>query len=252
MGFVIKHWLETLLSPMMLSLVLLVSALICRRLKRARAASALLVLCAVIGYGGSIPIVGDVLLRPLERRYPPLPDQATLPPTSYVIVLGAGYEPHDGVPVTAALNADGLARVVEGVALARRIDGARLIVSGGAPPGKTPSARGYADLARELGIPDGSLALIDKPLDTAAEARSVAALIGAAPFILVTSAYHMPRAMLEMRRAGLQPIPAPTGQLVSSLGAGVGAWIPSSGGLKKVERALHEYAGLAVLALRRE
>jgi len=53
-----------------------------------------------------------------------------------------------------------------------------------------------------------------------------------------------------MRRAGVQPIPAPTGQLVSGADAlDWRAWLPNSGGLRKTERALHEYAGLAALAV---
>jgi uncharacterized SAM-binding protein YcdF (DUF218 family) len=154
--------------------------------------------------------------------------------------------------MTAALNADSLARVVEGVTLLRRLNAARLVVTGGAPSGQSTSAHGYAEMARELGVPEGSLILVDTPLDTGAEARSVAALVAANPFILVTSAYHMPRAMLEMRHAGLEPIAAPTGQLVDGPnGARLYAWLPSSNALRKVERALHEYVGLAVLGLGR-
>jgi hypothetical protein len=53
-----------------------------------------------------------------------------------------------------------------------------------------------------------------------------------------------------MERAGAHPIPAPTGQLVRrSALADLGAWFPSSRGLRKTERALHEYLGLTALAV---
>jgi uncharacterized SAM-binding protein YcdF (DUF218 family) len=152
--------------------------------------------------------------------------------------------------VTAALNPDGLARVVEGVRIARRLHEARLIVSGGAPPGLVPAATGYAELARGLGIANKSLIISDRPLDTAAEARAVAKLLGNAPFILVTSAYHMPRAMRLMRRAGANPIPAPTGQRAAAAGSLWFGWLPSSSGLAGTERAIHEYLGLASIAAR--
>jgi uncharacterized SAM-binding protein YcdF (DUF218 family) len=253
MLYVVKHWFEALLSPLTLSMLIAVIALICRYTKRARPAFALLTLAAVVVYVGSISVVGDALLGPLEHRYPPLPEHESLPAVGYVVVLGAGYAPHDGVPVTAALNVDGLARVVEGVSLVRRLENAHLVVSGGAPAGQSPSAQGYAELAHQLGIPAAALLLLDTPLDTRAEARSLAALLGSSRFILVTSAYHMPRAMLEMRHAGLAPIPAPTGQLVSgSSYAHLGAWLPNSAALRKVERALHEYAGIGMLALGRD
>ena len=252
MLYLVKHGLEELLSPLSLSFSIAVIAVACRLTRRARLACTLLVVAAAVAYAGSIAIVGDALLGPLEHRYPPLRPEWSLPAVGYVVVLGAGYQPHGGVPTTAALNGDSLARVVEGVRLVRLLNAARLVVTGGAPSGHSTSAQGYAEMARELGVPEGSLILVDTPLDTGAEARSVAALVAATPFILVTSAYHMPRAMLEMRHAGLEPIPAPTGQLVDGPnGAHLYAWLPSSNALRKVERALHEYVGLAVLGLGR-
>jgi uncharacterized SAM-binding protein YcdF (DUF218 family) len=249
--YTLKHGLESLLSPLSLALLMSVIGLLCRLTGRARAARAWLWLAALVIYAGSTPLVGDALLGPLEHRYPPLHPDPPPPAAAYVVVLGGGYAPHDSVPVTAALNADSLARIVEGVRLVRRLEDARLIVSGGAPAGHSASARGYEEIARALGIAQASLIVVDTPLDTRAEAHSIAAVVGAAPFILVTSAYHMPRAMLEMKHVGLVPIAAPTGQLVEALDAtDPRAWLPTSGGLRMVERALHEYVGLAVDALR--
>jgi uncharacterized SAM-binding protein YcdF (DUF218 family) len=90
------------------------------------------------------------------------------------------------------------------------------------------------------------MAVLNKGLDTAQEARAVAVQLGTAPFLLVTSAAHMPRAMRQMKRAGAQPIPAPTGQLTGRP-RGWDSWLPSSAGLGRTERALHEYLGLAAL-----
>ena len=75
-----------------------------------------------------------------------------------------------------------------------------------------PQRRGYAQLARAMGIAEGSIVVCDRPLDTAAEVREVGKLLGSSPFLLVTSAYYMPRAMLMVRRTGANPIAAPTGQ----------------------------------------
>ena len=172
-----------------------------------------------------------------------------MPAVGYIVVLGSSYAPRDGIPVTAALDGDGLNRIVEGVRIMRKLGALRLIVSGGAPPGRTPSAIGYAKLARDLGVDDGSLVVLDGSLDTGSEARSVAALIGASPFILVTSAYHMPRAMRLMQHAGTRPFPAPTGQLAhESERRSWAGLLPTSIGLRRTERAVHEYLGLAALA----
>jgi uncharacterized SAM-binding protein YcdF (DUF218 family) len=168
----------------------------------------------------------------------------------FILVLGSGYVPRDGIPVTAALDEDGLTRIVEAVRIERRLGSARIIASGGAPPGVAPSAVGYAKLAVDLGVDAKSLILLDTPLDTAEEARTVAHIVGDRPFILVTSAYHMPRAMGLMERTGLHPIPGPAGY------AGSGSqqlnWrrvVPSGSGLRKTERALHEYLGLLAIHL---
>ena len=210
----------------------------------------LLGLSAVVAYLGAISPVGDALLGPLERQYLPLRDDQPLPFVGYVVVLGSGYAPRAGIPVTGALDEDGLVRAVEGVRLLRERGIAKLVVSGGAPIGGTPAALGYAVLARSLGVDSASLIVLDDSLDTADEARAIAMVVGAAPFILVTSACHMPRAVQLMRRAGLHPIPAPTGQRVAEArGFHLGRWLPNSRSLRKSECALHEYLGFVALAL---
>jgi uncharacterized SAM-binding protein YcdF (DUF218 family) len=197
----------------------------------------------------AIAPVSNPLLGHLEHSYAPLAQDKPLPAVGFVVVLGSDYTPHDGVPVTAALDEEGLVRIVEGIRLVRQLHTAHLVVSGGAPPGRMPPALGYAELAREFGVGDSSLIVLDTALDTRAEARAVASLLGAMPFLLVTSASHMPRAMRLMERAGAHPIPAPTGQRVSGLAlAGWRSWLPTADGLRKTERALHEYSELVALA----
>lgn len=248
MMHLIKQLIGAFARPLMIAVLIGAVAFVYRLRGRQRSATWLLVIAAAIVYLGATGRVGDALLGSLESRYPPLQD-GSLPTVGYVVVLGSSYAPHDGIPVTAALDADGLARIVEGIRLVRRLGDVRLVVSGGAPPGETQPAIGYAMLAHGLGVDDRSLVVLNGSLDTGAEARSVAALIGAAPFILVTSASHMPRAMRLMERAGARPIPAPTAQRVNRAASrGWSGMLPTSSGLSKTEHALHEYLGLAALA----
>ena len=134
--------------------------------------------------------------------------------------------------------------------MALQLPGARLIVSGGNErPGYAPAA-GYAELARAFGVAESALVILDDSLDTGDEAVAVANLLGASPFILVTSAYHMPRAMRLMERAGANPIPAPTQQRTDGSGdLNWYEWLPSGGGLRRTEEAVHEYLGLMALTL---
>jgi uncharacterized SAM-binding protein YcdF (DUF218 family) len=246
--YLIKQLFGEFAKPLFIAALFCAISGIYRLRGRRRTAAWLMAAAAAIVYLGATGLVGNALLEPLERQYPPLRD-ASLPAVGYVVVLGGGYEPRDDIPVTAALDPDGLARIVEGVRLKRRLGASRLVVSGGAPPDRVPSAFGYARLARDLGVDDASLIVLNGSLDTGAEARSIAALIGNAPFLLVTSAYHMPRAMRLMERAGARAYPAPTGQRVNkSANGGWRGLLPSSRGLRTTETALHEYLGLAALA----
>lgn len=247
---VLKQSLETFATPLVIALLLAVAAALCRAIGRRRAATWLLGCAAALAYLSALAPVGQALLAPLENQYPPLAADAALQGIGNIVVLGSGYMPRDAIPVTAALDADGLARIVEGLRLARRIPGVRLIVTGGATPGYTPGALGYAALARDFGVSDASLVVLQAPRDTGAEAVAVAALLGATPFVLVTSAYHMPRAVRLMRRAGAHPVPAATGQHAGAFpGRGWYRVLPTSAALHDTELALHEYLGLAALAV---
>jgi uncharacterized SAM-binding protein YcdF (DUF218 family) len=213
-----------------------------------RAAYALAASAAIVVYLGATALVGDALLGRLERVYPPLHVDQAIIGVRFVAVLGSGYAPSDDIPVTAALDEDGLVRLIEALRILRLFGAGRLVVSGGAEAGDTPSAYGYARLAEGLGIDKGMVDVLDTPVDTNQEAHAIGALIGDRPFVLVTSAYHMPRAMRLMLAAGLKPIPAPTGQSVGV--PAVRGWrrlLPTSSALRKTERALHEFAGLAAI-----
>jgi uncharacterized SAM-binding protein YcdF (DUF218 family) len=249
MMYFVKQWVGVLATPLVLALLAAAAAAVCRQCKRPKLARWLLASAAAMIYLGASPQIGNALLGPLERKYPSLREDGLSPKIGYIVVLGSGYMPRDGVPITAALDEEGLTRVVEGIRLWHRFGTARLVLSGGAPSGETPAAFGYAALARSLDVNSTSMIILSSPLDTRDEATAVAALIGTTPFILVTSAFHMPRAMRLMERAGAHPIPAPTGQRVDRSKNSARDWLPGSGGLSKTERALHEYIGLAALRM---
>jgi uncharacterized SAM-binding protein YcdF (DUF218 family) len=249
MILVAKEWVELLIGPLAVATLFGVTGALCLWRRPKRLGRWMIASAALVGYLGASPIVGNALLGPLERAYPPLRESDPMPAVGYVVVLGAGYTPHEGVPVTAALNQAGVVRLVEAIRLMRRFEIGKLVLSGGAPPGAGRSALGYAALARGLGVPESSLVILDESQTTAAEARAVQNILGNARFVLVTSAAHMPRAVQLMRRAGAFPIPAPTGQLVVDPAFTWKYVFPSAGGLREVEAALHEYLGLAALAV---
>jgi uncharacterized SAM-binding protein YcdF (DUF218 family) len=239
---------EAWLLPLPLGLVLICLGLVFRIRTHRRAASVLIALGTTVALAASLAPVAYMLLRPLEARYPAVVDASALRPVPrYVAVLGSGYYPRAGLPVTAALDAVGVVRLAEGIRLLRQLPEAKLVVSGG-PIRHEPAAiaRGYALAATALGVPVDSIILIDTPRDTATEIRALHTRIGDAAVLLVTSAAHMPRAMALSRREGLHATAAPTGNL--ALGR-MWSTLPSGSSLRDSETALHEYEGLLALEM---
>ena len=249
MFFALKKLIGFLTEPLSVALLLAVIALVLLLLRRRRAAQCVGAASAVFLYLCATPAVGHLLCAPLERGFPPLRENEVPAGVGYVLVLGSSYQPREAVPVTAARDREGLLRVVEGVRLFRTLAIPKLILSGGAVDGAAGPAEGYRILARALGVEESALILLKEPLDTAGEAKALVARIGSEPFILVTSATHMERAVELMRRAGAQPIPAPAGQRVSSMSMQPLAWWPHADGLVSTSAALHEYLGLLALRM---
>lgn len=237
--------------PLPLAGILVIIGVVSRSLGRRRTGSGLAGCGILLAAAASTTLVGGSLLRPLEDRYRGIIDAHALASApEYIVVLGAGYHPDVGLPVTAALDEDAVVRIVEGVRLLRQVPKARLIVSGGAVGGNPPSARGYARAAEALGVPAGAIEIIDTPRTTREEIRALGERVRRAPVLLVTSAFHMPRAMAYCALFHVLATPAPTGNLTRPEdGWSAAALVPSAEGLRKTELALHEYLGLLVLRL---
>jgi uncharacterized SAM-binding protein YcdF (DUF218 family) len=160
--------------------------------------------------------VSTALVQPLERRYPPVPEfgeGAPIPPRlagcRYVVVLGGGHGDVAGFSATNKLSSSALARLVEGVRLARALPQAQLIMSGPAAPGYPSHAAVLAEAAVSLGLDRTRIILIDTAHDTEDESQRVKAIVGTAHIALVTSAWHMPRAAALFRKAGVATVPCP-------------------------------------------
>jgi uncharacterized SAM-binding protein YcdF (DUF218 family) len=161
----------------------------------------------------SIFPLGSALLQPLEDRFPQPP--ANLPAPAGIIVLGGALAEN----LTLARHQPTLtafaSRLTAGVALARRFPEARLIFTGGNPSlaGRGPSeALGVRDLWLSLGVPEDRMTFEAKSRNTWENAIDTRALIDPKPdetWLLVTSAWHMPRAMGIFRRAGFKVIAYP-------------------------------------------
>jgi uncharacterized SAM-binding protein YcdF (DUF218 family) len=131
---------------------------------------------------------------------------------------------------------------VEALRLKRQLPGAKLILSGGFGREVT-HARILAGAALALGCAPDDLVLEERTFDTADEARFIGERVGTDPFILVTSATHLPRAVALFRKQGRDPLPSPAGFSAIATPVDMGTFFPMSGSIGKLERAWHEYFG---------
>ena len=144
-----------------------------------------------------------------------------------------------------------MTRLVEGSRLQKMIPGAKLLLSGGRVFDPVADAEVMAKLALSIGVDRQSMVLETASRDTEDEAKLIKEMVGNDPFLLVTSASHMPRSMALFNKLGMKPIPAPTGYMVKETqGSNPRMFFPSVDGLRKAETAFYEYLGLAWAKLR--
>ena len=214
-----------------------------------RLAAASLIVLAVIGF---LP-VGKALMVVLENRFPPW-DSAGPPPAG-IVVLGGAVSAHKlATRGEVGLN-DAAERVVAVPALARTYPQARIIYSGGDPGLFSRNGR-EADvvvpLFEFLGVPASRITLEDRSRNTVENAVFSKALAKPKPgerWLLVTSALHMPRAIGAFRQAGFPVEAYPVDYQTNGWGDVLDVLDSLSGGLRRIDVALHEWVGLVAYRL---
>lgn len=212
MLFTLKKYLGGLMLPLPFLLLVMALALALLWWSRwQRTAKGLLTVSWLALFLLSLQPVADGLLKPIESAYPTWRGEEKV---DYVVVLGGGYTWNPQWAPSSNLINNSLPRVTEGVRLWHANPGAKLVFTG-APAVTNPvsTAEAGARVAESLGVPRSDIITLDTPRDTEDEAAAVAKAIGQQPFLLVTSASHLPRAMRFFQHQGLKPIPAPANQM---------------------------------------
>jgi|ERR1022692_131945 uncharacterized SAM-binding protein YcdF (DUF218 family) len=191
----------------------------------------------------SLPWCSNLLLEPLERQFSPLVLEgdssraAKARTAKYIVVLTGGDSPDKWVDSASRLGADTLYRLINGIELYREIPGAKLVLSG--------AAEAMADVACSLGVPRDRLIFETKGRDTEEEALDLKPLLGGVPFILVTSAAHMPRAMRLFQKLQMDPLPAPTDYRAKGTDPiDPDGYYPTSRALGRSETVVYERLGM--------
>ena len=250
--FALKKFISAWIMPLPFTFMLLVFGLgLLWFSRRHRLGKGLITLAALLLFSFSYsPWVEQAMVR-LEREYPVYTPGEQ--PVDFIAVLG-GYGKYDAtISEPSRLGVTSLQRLVEGIRIHRLEPRATLIFSGYAPEGGDSIAQLNAAAAISLGIPQDQIIVESRPRDTWEEAEHLKDIVGQSPFVLVTSASHMKRAMAFFAAQGMEPIPAPTGHHVRGNIDDLPwfkAVLPSPGTLTQSRKLAHEYLGLIWSRLR--
>lgn len=193
------------------------------------------------------------LIAPLENRFPPPPADA--PPPDGVVVLGGAMDE----TITAARNQpvlnDAAERLTMLVELARRYPQARVVFTGGAAALTEAShteAEAAARLLTEMGVEPGRVIYESRSRNTWENAVYTRALVAPEPsqrWLLVTSAWHMPRAMGIFRQVGFPVTAFPVDYHTANGRIDRSVVRSAADALRLLEMATHEWVGLVAYRL---
>jgi uncharacterized SAM-binding protein YcdF (DUF218 family) len=157
--------------------------------------------------------LGALLLRPLEDRFPQPP--AGMPAPAGIIILGGALDTEKSEARGQVYFTTDAARMTTGIELARRYPFARLVFTGGSA-GLLIQERAEAISARKLwlslGVPEERMTFESKSRNTWENAVFTRDLVKPKPgeiWLLVTSAWHMPRSAGIFRHLGFVVTPYP-------------------------------------------
>jgi uncharacterized SAM-binding protein YcdF (DUF218 family) len=183
-------------------------------LLRGRRRGELLVVISAIGLLLlAVAPIGPAMMLVLEQRFPrpsALPDRI-----DGILVLGGAVDPRISLAYGETVFNNSAARVLAGVVLARRHPEAKLALVGGEGelfPIGFAEARATQGFVLDEGIPATRIIIEDRSRSTHENAVFAKELIRPGPgqkWVLVTSAFHMPRAVAAFRAADWPVIPYP-------------------------------------------
>ncbi|MFN3976357.1 MAG: YdcF family protein [Aquificaceae bacterium] len=232
MIFFLKKLLGFLILPPSLFILLFLTIFV---LSRRRITSLLALFGAFSLYLLSVEPVKDLLYKPLEGKYP-VPQSLKV---DAIVVLGGGsYN-------TGILKEDSMKRLLTGFILHKKY-GLPLILSGGANVGRLPEAEIMKQVLEELGVDKRSIITEVKSRDTIENAMYVKDICkqhGFKRVALITSAYHMPRAVDAFKRVGFEVLPYPT-DFKQDKRYNLYSFIPRMSVLNDSYKALREHLGL--------
>ena len=235
------------IQPLNLAIFLLLAGLVAALFGRRRLAGMGSIAAFVILALSAWTSIGATMLNPLEERFP----KPALPGRiDGIVVLGGGFEGAINLARGGYELNSGGDRMVETAILARRFPQAKIVVSGG-NGSLFLDGEGDADTAprllEALGVAADRLTLEDKSRNTYENAVFSRDLVQPKPgetWLLVTSAFHMPRAKALFDKAGFATVPWPVDYRTSGK-EGIGFFRDNpADSLQATTMAIREWIGL--------
>jgi len=197
--------------------------------------------------------LGNALILPLEDRFPRADLDTPPAPTGIIILGGAENRLVGSARKAPTLNEAG-ERLLEGAILAHRFPDAKIAFSGGDAGILYKSgseAEGAAELLTQLGIDRDRLILESDARDTYENAVYLKKELTARGdldltkrWLLITSAYHMPRSLGAFREAGFEVEPWPVDYRTRGSEDLTRPFDKVSEGLRRVDTSMREWVGL--------
>ncbi len=202
----------------------------------------------------SMPLTANAVVDYLTAGYPPRRVEA-LPTSDAIVLLGGTVDPAAGRWVYPDLNG-GADRIWHAARLYHAGKAPLIVVSAGnvwGGPERESEAVATRILLDALGVPESAVVVEASSRTTRENATHTAAIAGARGLeqvLLVTSAWHMPRAAAAFDRVGLDVVPAPADYARMAALPDVLRFLPHAEALHLSSRVLREYLGLLVYRLR--
>lgn len=238
------------LPPLTQLLGLVLAILLWRRLPRL--ARTLAVISTLSLWLLATPRINAWLVAGLEQQYPLLtPTELAASEAQAIVVISAGLDPNGTEFGRPSASEHTLLRL-RYAAFAQRQTGLPLLVSGGRVLTESPLTLAEimaAELVTAYQVPVRWLE--GRSLNTAQNAQFSADILhraGIDHIVLITEAFHMPRAVMAFEQAGFDVTAAPTAPLNTTESA-ILNWVPTAIALNQSALALHEYLGWLVYRL---
>jgi uncharacterized SAM-binding protein YcdF (DUF218 family) len=178
------------------------------------------------------------LLGTLEYEHPYIERIDAIKDIEYIVVLTAFAEEDSLLPLSSRLNDASAFRLLEVLSIFNDIPHSNIIITGNEEPSFI-----MKEMLISAGINQDKIIIENNSDNTFESAINVNALINNKPFILITSAGHMPRTIRVFNKLGMRPTPAPTHYLTKKNNLAI-SYLPSPLHLRYSDLAIHEYAGI--------